>query len=252
MTTQNIPAAPVTPAAPVAPVAMWSGPRNISTAMMYAFANRDDCFVWDEPFYAWYLETTGLDHPMRAEIIAEGETDAKQVINRCSARHDKLHYQKHMTQHMLDGLDRSWITDVKNTFLIRTPEKVLASYTQKRQDVSLEEIGYVQQLEIFKQVADHTGTPPPVIDSDKFLANPLAGLTALCQALGIDFSDKMLTWPQGPKPYDGVWATHWYNAAHQSTGFSTPAPRDITLPADLQKIVDKAQPIYDELRQVAL
>jgi len=234
------------------PVAMWSGPRNISTAMMYAFATRDDCFVWDEPFYAWYLETTGLDHPMRDEIIAEGQTDAQKVINSCTAQHDKLHYQKHMTQHMLDGLDRSWITGVKNAFLIRDPKKVLASYTQKREDVSLEEIGYIQQTELFKQVADHTGTAPPVIDSEKFLANPLSGLTALCQALNIPMSDKMLSWPSGPKAYDGVWAAHWYNAAHQSTGFATPAPRDITLPADLQKIADKAQPIYDDLLQYAL
>jgi len=234
------------------PIAMWSGPRNISTAMMYAFANRDDCDVWDEPFYAWYLATTGLDHPMRTEIIAEGETDAAKVITRCTTVHPRLHYQKHMTQHMLANLDRSWISQVKNAFLIRKPQKVLASYTQKRQDVSLEEIGYVQQLEIFKQVTDHTGTAPPVIDSDKFLTNPLAGLTTLCQALGITYSDKMRTWPKGPKPYDGVWAAHWYNAAHQSTGFATPAPRDITLPKDLQKIADKAQPIYDELRQFAL
>ena len=237
---------------PIAPIAMWSGPRNISTAMMYAFATRDDCFVWDEPFYAWYLETTGLDHPMRDEIIADGQTDAQKVINSCTAKHDKLHYQKHMTQHMLDGLDRSWITGVKNAFLIRDPQKVLASYTQKRQDVSLQEIGYVQQAEIFNQIADHTGTPPPVIDSEKFLENPQAGLKALCQALNIPMSDKMLTWPSGPKDYDGVWAAHWYNAAHQNTGFATPAPRDIALPADLQKIADEAQPIYDDLRQYAL
>ncbi len=233
-------------------IAMWSGPRNISTAMMYAFAARGDCQVWDEPFYAWYLKITGLDHPLRGKIIAAGITNADEIITLCTEPRSKLHYQKHMTQHMLKNLDRSWITDVNNAFLIRSPEQVLASYNQKRQQVSLADIGYAQQLEIFNQVADHTGTAPPVIDSDKFLQDPQTGLQNLCTVLNIPFSKSMLSWPAGPKSYDGIWAKHWYNAAHQSTGFASPAPKQIILPEGLQKIADQARPIYEKLRQFAL
>ncbi len=235
-------------------IAMWSGPRNISTALMYAFASRNDCQVWDEPFYAWYLDTTGFDHPMGDEIIATGLTSADKVIELCSEPFEQapLHYQKHMTQHMLKDLDRNWINGISNAFLIRSPEKVLASYAQKRQSVSLAEIGYVQQLELFNQVSDHLGTAPPVVDSDKFLSDPQIGLETLCAALKIDFQPAMLSWPQGPKPYDGVWAKHWYNAAHQSTHFATPAAKDIALPADLQKIADQALPLYEKLQRHAL
>ncbi len=233
-------------------IAMWSGPRNISTALMYAFAARDDCTVWDEPFYAWYLETTGLEHPMGDEVIAAGITDAGEVMKRCIAPPADLHYQKHMTQHMLENLDRNWIAKVKNAFLIRSPEKVLASYSQKRQQVTLQDIGYVEQLEIFTQIADQTGTAPPVIDSDKFLQNPQQGLQRLCAALDIPYTNKMLSWPKGPKPFDGVWAAHWYNAAHQSTGFAVPVMREINLSPELQKIADQAEPLYAKLHRYAL
>ncbi len=228
-------------------IAMWSGPRNISTALMYAFAARDDCIVWDEPFYAWYLKTTGLEHPLGDQVIAAGISDANEVIKRCTAPQEGLHYQKHMTQHMLAGLDRQWLGKIKNAFLIRAPEKVLASYAIKRQDVTLADIGYVEQLEIFKQIADQAGSAPPVVDSDRFLAAPERGLQTLCAALEIPFQQSMLSWPKGPKPHDGVWAAHWYNAAHQSTGFARPVAREINLPPALQKIADQAQPIYDEL-----
>jgi len=233
-------------------IAMWSGPRNISTALMYAFAARDDCTVWDEPFYAWYLKTTGLEHPMGDEVIAAGISDADKVIRQCIASQTGLHYQKHMTQHMLENLDRNWIAKVKNAFLIRSPEKVLASYSQKRQQVTLQDIGYVEQLEIFNQVADQTGTAPPVIDSDKFLQNPERGLQNLCAALDIPYTNKMLSWPKGPKPFDGVWATHWYNAAHQSSGFAVPVVREINLSTELQKIADQAEPLYAKLHRYAL
>ncbi len=233
-------------------IAMWSGPRNISTAMMYAFAARDDCTVWDEPFYAWYLKTTGLKHPMGEEVIAAGCTDADRVIKRCIEPQTGLHYQKHMTQHMLKTLDRSWITQVKNAFLIRSPEKVLASYSIKREEVTLKDIGYTEQLEIFTQVANETGSAPPVIDTDKFLADPQQGLQTLCTALDISYTNSMLNWPPGPKPYDGVWAAHWYNAAHQSSGFAVPQAREITLSPAQQKIAEEAQPLYAKLHRYAL
>ena len=233
-------------------IVMWSGPRNISTAMMYAFASRDDCQVWDEPFYAWYLKTTGLDHPMSNEVIAEGITDADEVIRRCITTPEKLHYQKHMTQHMLKGLDRSWLDQVTNAFLIRRPDKVLVSYSQKRETVNLQDIGYIEQLEIFNQIADQTGTVPPVTDADKFLADPQQGLEKLCSALNIPYQKSMLKWSPGPKSYDGIWSSHWYNAAHRTTGFATPTEREVNLSPALQKVADQARPIYDQLYRYAL
>lgn len=233
-------------------IAMWSGPRNISTAIMYAFDNRNDCTAWDEPFYACYLKSTGLDHPMRSKIIADGDTSVESVIARCSAAKPKLFYQKHMTQHMTAGLDRGWINNLNNAFLIRSPNKVLASYTQKRAQVSLVDIGFVQQVEIFRQVSDHLGCIPPVIDSDLFLANPEKILRKLCERLTIPFDDKMLSWPAGPKSCDGVWARHWYNAAHKSTGFASAPTKAVELPNDVQKIADQAQPFYETMLRHAL
>ena len=233
---------------------MWSGPRNISTAMMYAFANRPDCTAWDEPFYAWYLKTTGLDHPLADQVIAAGDTDASRVIAACTCtRADKtLFYQKHMCQHMLPGLDRQWIASLNNAFLIRAPEKVLASYHKKRAQVTLDDIGFVQQRQIFDQICDHLGHAPPVIDSERFLQNPRAQLEVLCAALAIPFTTTMLSWPAGPKKVDGIWANHWYGAAWKSTGFATPSPRPVDLPDHLQKIAEQARPGYEALRKFAI
>lgn len=234
------------------PIAMWSGPRNISTAMMYAFASRSDCEVWDEPFYAWYLTETGLDHPMGDEVMAAGECDAAKVISRCRQARSRLHYQKHMTQHMLPSLDRGWIGEVRNAFLIRAPEKVVASYAAKRADVTLDDIGFVQQLEIFRQVSEATGVVPPVVDADNFLKDPEAGLRKLCGALSIQFGASMLSWPQGPKSFDGVWAAHWYGNAWKSKGFGAPGGPPPELPDDLADLAQAARPCYEVLLDHAL
>lgn len=236
----------------IQPIAMWSGPRNISTAMMYAFASRSDCDVWDEPFYAWYLSETGLEHPMGDKVMAAGECDAARVIARCRRAGPRLHYQKHMTQHMLPLLDRGWIKEVRNAFLIRAPEKVVASYAAKRADVTFEDIGFVQQLEIFRQVGEATGVVPPVVDADRFLQDPEAGLQNLCEALGIGFEASMLSWPQGPKPFDGVWAAHWYGNAWKSTGFGVPGGPLPTLSDELADLAQAARPCYEALLDHAL
>jgi hypothetical protein len=231
-------------------VAMWSGPRTISTAMMYAFGNRPDCEAWDEPFYAFSLKTLGNDHPMREEIIAKNQSDWDRLVARCTAGPappKTLFYQKHMTHHMLPGYDRSWILEVTNAFLIRAPERVLASYAQKWSDVSLRAIGFVEQTEIFDMVSDRLGRAPPVIDADDVLADPRATLGALCAACGIAFSESMLRWPQGPKPFDGIWAKHWYNAVWQSTGFARSADPPAALPDPLRRIADEARPFYERL-----
>jgi Sulfotransferase domain len=232
-------------------IAMWSGPRNISTAMMYAFGNRADCTAWDEPFYACSLVHAGNDHPMRDAIIAANDSDYAALAAACTAAAaTPIFYQKHMTHHMQDGFDRSWIAGMTNAFLIRSPERVLASYAQKWGDVSLHAIGFTQQLEIFEMTAERSGQTPPVIDAEDVLAAPEPVLRALCARLGIAFDAAMLAWPAGPKPFDGVWAPHWYNAAWASTGFAQ-APREAAaaLPGHLQKIAEAARPVYERLRQ---
>jgi hypothetical protein len=234
-------------------IAMWSGPRNISTAMMYSFANREDCVAWDEPFYGAYLKETGLPHPMRSEILAACENDWRKVQTTCIAHAAKpVFYQKHMTHHMLPQFDRTFIRTLTNAFLIRSPEKVLASYAKKHDEVTLHAIGFVEQAEIFDEVAQHLGHAPPVVDADLHLANPRHSLQHLCHALGIPFREAMLAWPKGPKACDGVWAPHWYNAAWASTGFAKPESETPALPAGLQRIADQARPLYEQLRKHAI
>ncbi len=203
-------------------IAMWSGPRNLSTALMYAFAARGDCAVWDEPFYAAYLQSTGIDHPMRDEIIAAHEADPEKVAAACKGpipQGQDMFYQKHMTVHMIPGFDRRWMRGCTNVFLIRHPARVVASYAKKREGPTLHDIGFVRQAELFDEVAGWAGQPPLVIDSDDIRAEPEAMLGRLCAALGIGFSRRMLRWPAGGNPADGVWAPHWYGAVHRSTGF---------------------------------
>jgi Sulfotransferase domain len=234
-------------------IAMWSGPRNISTAMMYAFGNRSDCIAWDEPFYGAYLKTTGLAHPMRDEIQNRMECDWHKVEATCIARVSKpLFYQKHMTHHMVPEFDRRFIVELNNAFLIRSPEKVLASYAKKHDEVSLHAIGFAEQAEIFDQVANHLGHAPPVIDADKHLSDPRKSLLLLCNALNIPFQDAMLKWPKGPKPFDGTWAPHWYNAAWASTQFEPPPERPVELSTAFQRIADQARPYYEKLKAHAL
>ncbi len=231
-------------------IAMWSGPRNISTAMMYAFGNRPDCEAWDEPFYGFALKTQGHDHPMRDDIIAAMETDWNKLVVKCTTPSSKpLLYQKHMTHHMLPGFERRFALKLTNAFLIRDPAQVLASYSKKWADVDLRSIGFVEQAEIFDMVANHIGHPPPVVDAEDILSSPHAMLTKLCTACGIPFDASMLHWPKGPKFFDGVWAPHWYNSVWQSEGFAKPEPRRVDLAPPLARIADQAMPYYEKLKQ---
>ena len=236
-------------------IAMWSGPRNISTAMMYSFGNRPDCFAWDEPFYAFSLKTHGNDHPLRDDIIAAYDTDWNKLVAACLAPAPggkSVFYQKHMTHHMLDGFDRSWLHGVTNAFLIRSPDRVLASYARKWSEVSLRDIGFVEQAELFDLVADRLGRAPAVIDAEDVLSNPRGILTALCAACGIPFDPAMLAWPAGPKAFDGNWAPHWYNAVWQSTGFARDSSPPPELPTELRAIAEAAQPYYARLSKYRL
>lgn len=236
-------------------IAMWSGPRNLSTAMMYSFAARGDCAAWDEPFYAAYLKMTGIDHPMRDEIIAAHENDPDTVASMCrgAAPGGKAHfYQKHMTLHMIPGIDRSFMRACQNVFLIRHPARVVASYAKKREGPTLADIGFVQQAELFDEVSDWLGHAPLVIDSADIRNNPRAALSGLCLALGLPFTEAMLGWPAGPKSYDGVWAPHWYNAVHRSTGFEDPEGALPDLPPEYERLADQALPYYERLAALRL
>jgi hypothetical protein len=235
-------------------IAMWSGPRNLSTAMMYSFAARGDCAVWDEPFYAAYLQTTGIPHPMAAEVIAAGQTDPAQVAAACLGpfpQAQTLFYQKQMTLHMIPAFDRGFLRGLTNVFLIRHPARVIASYAQKRESPTLADIGFVQQAELFDEVADWLGHAPLVLDSADVRADPAVTLNRFCAALGIAFTDRMLHWPAGPKPFDGVWAPHWYNAVHASTGFGAPEGPLPVLKDDFARLSDRAMPYYDRLKRYA-
>nr|WP_295661808.1 HAD family hydrolase [Polymorphobacter sp.] len=230
-------------------IAMWSGPRNISTAMMRAFENRDDTVVSDEPFYAAYLAMTGLDHPMRAEVLASQPNDWRDVAATMTGPVPggrPLWYQKHMSHHMIDGIGLDWSDACRNAFLIRAPEQVLASYVRKRSEVTLDDIGIVRQAELFDRVAQRSGSAPPVIESADVLAAPRQTLAMLCAALGLAFSERMLGWPAGPRASDGVWAPAWYDVVERSTGFaSLPATTEAELPDALKTIADAARSFYD-------
>lgn len=235
-------------------IACWSGPRNLSTAMMYAFGARADCAVWDEPFYAAYLAETGLDHPMGDRIIAEGETDPRQVGQGCAAQppEGRAHiYQKHMTQHMVWGLDQPWMDGLKHIFLIRHPARVLASYAAKRENPTLEDIGFVQQAEIYDLIRARTGAGV-IVDSYDIRQAPERMLRKLCVAIDLPFDPAMLSWPAGGHPSDGVWASHWYGAVHASTGFAGAEGELPVLPPALQSICDAAMPCYERLKADAL
>ncbi|MDP5219447.1 HAD family hydrolase [Ruegeria sp. 2205SS24-7] len=230
-------------------IAMWSGPRNLSTAMMYSFGARTDCAVIDEPFYAAYLARTGIDHPMRGEVLAAQEQDPDQVARYLSGPHPGARpywYQKHMTQHMVEGIPRDWMREVCNVFLIRHPARVIASYAAKRENPVLDDIGFRQQVELFEEVKSWGGTPV-VVDSHDIRANPAATLEKLCDKIGVPWSPHMLSWPRGGHKADGVWAAHWYGAVWQSTGFAEPEGPLPDVPEDLQPLLAAAMPYYEQM-----
>ncbi|WP_246312186.1 HAD family hydrolase [Pseudaquabacterium terrae] len=232
-------------------LAMWSGPRNISTAMMRAFENRPDCVVIDEPLYAAYLAATGLDHPARDEVIAAGDTDWRRVVERLAGPIPDgraLWYQKHMAHHLLPDMARDWVHTLTNVFLIRDPAAVVDSYLKSRATITPEDIGLQQQVELFDAVAERLGRAPPVLDADEFLQAPEAQLRALCKRLGISFSECMLSWPAGPRASDGVWAPHWYDAVWRSTGFEPWRPRTPHLSGPGARVAEACRPAYERLR----
>jgi hypothetical protein len=231
---------------------MWSGPRNISTAMMRSWENRPDCCVVDEPFYACYLHESGADHPARDEVIKSQSIERKQVVRKLSADEfpAEIFYQKHMTHHMPAGVDLSWCRELRHCFLIRNPAEVVASYLQKMPTVSEEAIGIVRQSQLFDELTLLTGERPLVIDSNDVLKNPREILGSLCDHWGIQrHSTAMLQWPSGGRDSDGLWARHWYQAVEASTGFAPYRERLTQLTGEPLLLAQRMHEYYQSMAQ---
>ncbi len=220
-------------------IAMWSGPRNISTALLRSWGNRPDTFVSDEPLYAHYLDHTGFEHPGRAEIVRECETDWRKVVAELTGPvpgDKRIWYQKHMAHHLLPHVDRGWLDGFAHAFLIRDPREMLLSLDKVTRDPGIDDTGLPQQVEIFTSFREQTGKVPPVVDSRDVLKEPEAMLRALCDALDVEFLDAMLRWPPGRRDTDGIWAPHWYSNVETSTGFEPYRPRRAELPRRLEAV----------------
>ncbi len=234
-------------------VNVWSGPRNVSTALMYAFRQRPDTTVLDEPLYGYYLRVTGADHPGAGEVVAAMETDGHEVVRTILGPWPTPVLVCKQMAHHLVALDDAWLDRCRNVLLVREPTEVLASYTEQVDRPTLEMLGYPTQVRLL-EAADTAGVDLPIVDARLLLSDPRGVLARLCDRLGLAFTDAMLTWPAGPKPEDGVWAPHWYAGVHGSTGFQPPRPPrgpEAVRPAD-RALLASAQPLYDRLRTRAL
>lgn len=230
--------------ADTARIAMWSGPRTISTAMMRAWDNRPDTSVVDEPFYAFYLRETGIDHPGREEVLARYDADWRRVIAALTGPPPggaSIFYSKQMTHHLLPAIDRRQLGGLRHAFLIRDPAEVLTSYAKVRSEPTLADLGLPQQVELYRTFGG------PVIDARDVLTAPEPVLRALCERLGVGFCDRMLSWPAGPRASDGVWGRFWYDAVWKSTGFSAYRPQTEPVPGRLLPLLEMCRPYYDEL-----
>jgi hypothetical protein len=232
---------------------MWSGPRNLSTALMRSFGNRGDVTaVLDEPFYAAYLAATGKAHPMREAILAAGPVDWREAAGQCARPGRGVAYQKHMAQHMLDGFGRDWMDGLTHVFLIRDPVRVVASFAAKWEAVEAEDLGFARQAALFDWVAEREGAAPAVIDAEDVRAAPEAVLRALCARIGLAFDPGMLVWPPGRRASDGVWGAHWYGAVERTTGFAPPDLPPQPLEGRYAAMAEAGQAAYARLRTHAI
>ena len=240
--------------------AIWSGPRNLSTALMRSFGSRADFEVLDEPFYAAYLKETGIKHPMYEEIISSQSTDPRVISKLCESGTivKPYQYQKHMTHHILNSFDKNFVLSVSNVFLIRKPALVLNSYRKKNADYKFEDLGFKQQFELFELIKYETGVIPPVIDSEDLLKNPSLALRILCEKMGIEFFYSMLFWEPGPKSYDGIWGSYWYEEINNSDSFKPKKGLDnnerhlVDYSAEELEIIKEANTYYHEISKVKI
>jgi len=218
--------------------------------MMRAWGNRADTFVVDEPFYAFYLNATGKKHPGADEVIAHGETDWRKIVEQLTgdvSGGKRIYFQKQMTHHLLPEIDRQWIVDLTNCFLIRDPPEVISSYMKKNSEPTLEDLGFVQQQKIFDFVRDETGIVPLVVDAKDVLQNPERMLRLLCGAVGVEFDQAMLSWPPGLRYTDGIWAKYWYDEVARSTSFQPYRPKNEPVPDRLREIYERCRECYERL-----
>ena len=236
-------------------LAMWSGPRNVSTALMRAFEQRADTWVVDEPLYAAYLARTGKDHPGRDAILASQATDYAVLADQLTGpipHHRAISYQKHMAHHLLPDARGPWLDRLTHAFLIRDPEEMLSSLLRVWPDAELEDTGLPQQVALFEEVRARTGRAPPVINGRDVMSQPAQTLRALCDAVGLSWDTAMLAWPAGRRPTDGVWAAHWYSAVESSTGFTPWQPRTTHIPPSKAALLDQCQALYARLTPHAI
>lgn len=233
-------------------ICVWAGPRTLSTALMYSFAQRADTRVVDEPLYAHYLRTTGVDHPLRDEVLASAESDGAKVLEEvvlgdCDR---PIYFQKQMAHHLV-GLDREFLARTTNVLLVRDPEEQIPSLETKLRSPKLSDTGLKVQAFLFKELRGR-GHAPLVVDAGELRKNPRGVLTALCEQIGIEFDEHMLHWPPGPRPEDGPWARYWYVDVHRSSGFLPYTPRLETFPQRLFELLERAKPLYEYLRAHAI
>ena len=236
-------------------IAMWSGPRNISTAMMRAFENRRDTTVIDEPFYAHYLSRTGADHPGKDDVLISQSTNWNSIVKLITGPvpdEQFIWYQKHMVHHVVGLGDLNWVKGFRNFFLIRHPIEVINSYRRQSPIMGVRDLGFIQQVKLFDVFIEMNGVIPIVCDAKDILISPKTQLELLCEHLEIDFSKGMLSWPSGRRDTDGIWAPYWYQNVERSTGFMTYHTQDDTVPTEYRNFLDQCMPCYEYLSSYKL
>ncbi len=231
---------------------LWSGPRNVSTALLYAFNQRTDTLALDEPLYGHYLRVSGASHPAAAEVMAAMECDGTRVVRDVvlGPGDRAVSFQKHMAHHLVD-LDRGFLRQTTNVLLIRDPAEVVVTLAKQISEPSIRDVGIAMQCDLLGQLSA-MGQDPPVLDAKELLLDPEGVLKQLCQRTGIPWDSAMLSWPAGPKPCDGMWAPHWYENVHRSRGFEPWRPRDATVAPQLARLIDECRPHYEQLRAMAI
>lgn len=234
-------------------ICLWSGPRNISTALMYSFAQRADTKVVDEPLYAHYLKETNADeyHPGAEEVLQSMENDGKKVIKWILGPHDKpVVFFKQMTHHLVN-LDWSFLKHTNNIILTRDPKEMLLSYAKEIENPTLRDVGYSKHLELLEYLQS-IGQKPIVLISETILKNPQEMLPKLCKEIGIPFDEAMLSWKKGGRPEDGSWAKYWYRSVHGSTGFKPYQPKEAPFPVHLKPLLKQCKPFYERLSKYSI
>lgn len=233
-------------------LSVWSGPRNVSTALMYSFRQRSDTLVVDEPLYGHYLKVTGADHPGDDEVMEKMDCDGERVVREVilGPCEKPIHFFKNMAHHLTD-LDRSFLAKITNALLIRDPREMLPSLTRQMPRPALRDTGLREQVEILAHMLER-GEDPVVLDARELLLDPAGVLCEACARLNIPFERAMLNWPAGPKPEDGVWARHWYAGVHASNGFEPYRPKTAPFPEHLEPLLEECLPLYEKLRRYAI